>query len=839
MARVIYTGPLNPIIFARAKKEAEKAERIKGYTPRVIKTPSHTVVYSKNGAEVKAVVMDMLAPITFSIPGSAIPVAPNFLHLHPDLPEKVYGKESKVIASGYLDWEDASWLDLWWMPSGGWTSGGGQWLNMHKEIYSINSWYFVNSLSTNGNREIQTDALSRWDYSDGGFPGKMLKKDRNKIIAGYVSTGNGYASTYTTHTKLHQSAHHTFNGEFIVQSTVGTGENSTSFSYSNNTNASIAFFNEDIRGYTGGSPDVSYITRRTSDSSFSEYRFLNSTVMSFSLSMTVEMEDILDYGGAFTYSGAVAFPSVKINSSTTEDFSYTYEIKNSDVKLSFSVSCGTSINLSNDYSMKKDLILYKSGDYVYKHELSIAQVLSSCSEFDGLIIYCGIDSCDKNSQFVKSNLSQYFLFTNGEYNGNMNYSFHRPRPLITDGICLPHAWFFCRGNETRQTDFYPNNHNRLSIVIYPQGRHEFSVDEAEIVSVDLNHTPRFVARQGGGIAFVMQSVFGGNKLVPYVVNGLVEERDEYGDPTGFYLAQDGAISGEFKAPTNGGDPVVSFKLSPRQAFDGYRTVTVETTTEREYGVQTTFEVQGSGGVRVQQPPSITLERINESVLAGQSTVFYVTATQIAVGSNLRYEVKRAGAVVSAGYIELGNCAGWVEFTAPFQSVSVPGDPVRYVLGDESAPSTTPSTVEFEFSLVHEQAPPPVTFSVKFAHELYASSTDRPAALPMPPLFFLQPLVSENGEDDFIAANYQTTLINRIYYSLQSKRVYVLFWDGQSCDVSGILKQNHESGQYEYNQDWKETSFDYPPAADPYNIKGTLEPYVYAYMDYENNRNNGA
>jgi hypothetical protein len=162
-----------------------------------------------------------------------------------------------------------------------------------------------------------------------------------------------------------------------------------------------------------------------------------------------------------------------------------------------------------------------------------------------------------------------------------------------------------------------------------------------------------------------------------------------------------------------------------------------------------------------------------------------------------------------------------------------------VLADSSAPSTTPSTVEFEFSIVHEQAPPPVTFSVKFAHELYASSTDRPAALPMPPLFFLQPLVSENGEDGFIAANYQTTLINRIYYSLQSKRVYVLFWDGQSCDVSGILKQNPESGQYEYNQDWKETSFDYPPAADPYNIKGTLEPYVYAYMDYENNRNNGA
>lgn len=56
MARVIYTGPLNPVIFARAKKEAEKAERINGYKPRVIKTPTHTVVYNKTGPEVKAVI---------------------------------------------------------------------------------------------------------------------------------------------------------------------------------------------------------------------------------------------------------------------------------------------------------------------------------------------------------------------------------------------------------------------------------------------------------------------------------------------------------------------------------------------------------------------------------------------------------------------------------------------------------------------------------------------------------------------------------------------------------------------------------------------------------------
>ena len=59
-----------------------------------------------------------------------------------------------------------------------------------------------------------------------------------------------------------------------------------------------------------------------------------------------------------------------------------------------------------------------------------------------------------------------------------------------------------------------------------------------------------------------------------------------------------------------------------------------------------------------------------------------------------------------------------------------------------------------------------------------------------------------------------------------------FWDGKSCEVSNILKKNPESGKYEFNPDWKEVPFDYPPAVDPYEIKGTLEPYVYAYMDYE-------
>lgn len=843
MARVIYTGPLNPVIFARAKKEAEKAERIKGYKPRVIKTPAHTVVYNKTGAEVKAVVMDMLAPITFSIPGSAIPVAPSFLHLHPDLPEKVYGEENKITVSNGVD----RYFTLLSYPR-------------YTPIVGFDTdFYIAQSMYALGMKDsLYEVSKSLWNTDEGQFPESSQQESSISIS---TTQANSFSSSEVSGVRLYYD-------------TGGVDGFVSRKSFNASGTISGAFLRGNIRDeihYNGYI--VELISQKYVDIK-NEYDDKLSIRDVFDIEGTaigsLDMRALLfdTNSVAINFNGECVFSRInmEIISSTNEY----YRQRRFDAVLSTSLSGSTlleaeiSTDIDNrlickyqmqneEYSYNTDQIVF-TGNEAFRHSSPDARksiyAIGSCELFDGVFIWCKTydgwiyqgnnkkTKYDTNSQFVKSHLSYYFDVFKGVYFPS-DAPHLKPASITTDGICLPHAWFFCRGNETRETDFYPNNHNRLSIVIYPQGRHEFSVDEAEIVSVELNHTPRFVARPGGGIAFVMQSLFGGNKLVPYVVNGLVEERDVNGEPTGFYLAQDGAISGEFKAPTSGGDPVVSFKLSPRQAFDGYRTVTVETTTGREYGVQTTFEVQGSGGVRVQQPPSITLERINESVLAGQSTVFYVTATQIAVGSNLRYEIKRAGTVVSAGYIELGNCAGWVEFTAPFKSVSVPGDPVRYVLVDSSAPSTTSSIVEFEFSIIHEQAPPPVTFSVKFAHKMYASSTDQPAALPMPPLFFLQPLVSENGEDNFIAANYQTSLINRIYYSLKSKKVYVLFWDGQSCDVSGILKQNPDTGQYEYNPDWKETPFDYPPAADPYNIKGTLEPYVYAYMDYENNRNNGA
>lgn len=852
MARVIYTGPLNPVIFARAKKEAEKAGRIKGYNPRVIKTPAHTVVYSKAGSEVKAVVMDMLAPITFSIPGSAIPVAPNFLHLHPDLPEKVYGRPNYATATGYTkNWGiDSDFI------------GGGYFAQLKDASTAIDGAVLF------ATRQLtQYEALrTYWTDEDTSHPQEPIQRTVFGTPSDLLSTG----SIATIVTNKHSISQTTFAGSMRDVISIVSGTSNADYAYTTSTNyaasydctATGAFLESDIRDAAKyGYENILFPHYKNSEINITSiYRQLVSSAFDSKTAGVTTLN--IDHAGAVnSASGSVLFTVVESNHNWSFALALTSDsVDGVDSRYSF-IKHGVSENLSRDMVSSRVALDYDQTeeisqeerspiDFFYnqlaqldKHIFIASSVVSGA--FKGVLIWCKIYNkyisaagtekaqYEATSAFANSHLAYYFDIFNGVYRLN-DAPHYKPPAITTDGICLPHAWFFVRENETRETDFYPNNHNRLSIVIYPQGRHEFSVDEAEIVSVELNHTPRFVARPGHVIAVQMQTVGGGDPLVPYVVNGLVEERDEDDEPTGFYLAADGAVEGVFKPRDGGGDPVATFKLSPRQRLDACRLITVETTTERKYGVQATFEVFGSG-VRAQPgPPSITLDCINTSVLAGQKTVFYVTATHLALGSQLRYEVKRAGVVVSAGYLTLANGAGYVEYVAPFTVQSNGGSPQRYVLANPLTGTAAPSAQEFEFSIIHDQAPPPEAFSVRYGQESYANASDRPAALPMPPMFFLQPLVS-SGDDEFFTANTQTTLINRLYYSLKSKKVYALFWDGQSCEVSSLLRQNPDTGQYEYNPDWKEVPFDYPPAVDPYGTPGALEPYVYAYLEYEKNR----
>lgn len=853
MARVIYTGPLNPVIFARAKKEAEKAERIKGYTPRVIKTPAHTVVYSKTGPEVKAVVMDMLAPITFSILGSAIPVRPNFLHLHPDLPEKVYGVPNYATGNGVVQ---------------GWGGNGGNYIGDNfngSYIFPENeSSYSVNSsvrLSTKMNTQYMA-LYNYWDESQGRAPDASFDYkyvEQSGVISVKATIGKHISSS-------------DFNGYSIAKYPAGLGETRSGYVNYSST-VSLVIITKNIRDIAFDAEDFTTVSNRSAAQSSASYsysaggsRYVSTREASIgSCSINCEKSVVV-------FRGDVASPAVTIDNSSKLQMSDdgielgTY-IAKVHSRSSAKITQGILLNIANDMSLSRVIADYSN---TFSEEINVTSTLDgpeyqeffsrsvseSGTEFDKHIFVAGSNdsggfigamiwakvynqypAIEKKQYpvdgvFAKSHLAYYFDIFKGQY-ARADAPFWEPPDTTTDGICLPHAWFFVRGNETRETDFYPNNHNRLSIVIYPQGRHEFSVDEAEIVSVELDHTPRFVVKPGGSISFNMQAIFDGDPLVPYVVNGLAEERDEDGEPTGFYLAADGAVEGVFKANYQS----EIYRLSPRQRLDAYRLITVETTTARKYGVQATFEVFGSG-VRVQPgPPSITLECINTSVLAGQTTVFYVTATHIAMHSKLRYEIKRAGAVVSAGYLTIaGGGAGYMEYVAPFTVRPNGGTPQRHVLANPLTGTAAPSVQAFEFSIIHDQAPPPETFSVRYSQESYASASDWPAALPMPPMFFMGASVSVDGRDQFYASNTQQTLINRLYYSLKSKKAYALFWDGQSCEVSSLLKQNPDTGQYEYNPDWKEVPFDYPPAVDPYGTPGALEPYVYAYLEYEQNRN---
>ena len=259
---------------------------------------------------------------------------------------------------------------------------------------------------------------------------------------------------------------------------------------------------------------------------------------------------------------------------------------------------------------------------------------------------------------------------------------------------------------------------------------------------------------------------------------------------------------------------------------------METDTERLHGARAHIEVFGASERVPPGPPSITLEVIEPSVLAGQYAHFHITTSHIADGSRIKYEVKCMGEVISTGYVYIAYGVGVVNFSAPYRRVDAetPG----YVLVEPSASTAAPTVQNYELSLIHGSAPEPVVFSVKYAHEIYPNSSDLPKALPLPSVFYLDALVvrESSGVTKRTSASESADLIRQIWYSIKTKRVYVTFWDGKSCEVSNILKKNPESGKYEFNPDWKEVPFGYPPAVDPFGIKGALEPYVYAYMDYE-------
>ena len=881
MARVVPVGPIDPELYAFAKKEAEKAERNPRYVPKKRETPAHTVFYRRAGATVKAFVIDKIAPITFSSPGSAIPINPRFLHLN-----KTDEYSSGIGNTKNYIFNNAPIVDTN-SPAGmngfSWERFGGLFREIAYDIVNFGT-------SVSPNLYVAGEVLWR---GEGEFPNTEIPYFGQLEIPPTPHMTDiipkHYAEISTKKTLVHSQT--ALKGTAAKSVALGNSPRGGYISRDDRIvdvdyTVSGTFLTVDIRdtkNESGFDFDSFATHKEIKGASLKAREYVRKAARNLYHKLgTNEVTGAMFVPGnsVVAFDGGVLFPVVDVEAKTTRDFSAvsSYDTNSADVYytggVSYKIRKGISKNLSADRIESQNVLdmtqstedslddIHASTkvpfDFGSLHEyvsLPIHQhifVVASVAGLDGVLITAEVyksysDSYDflgrgieelkiektrysVDSALRKHRLAQYFGVLDGEYNPDDAVQ-ASPPSIIADGICLQHAWFFCGANEAVNGVYGANEYNHISVVVYPQGKHQFAVDEAEIFSVELNHTPSFVALPGSTIELAM-AVNKGSPLVPYVVRGLVRELDEDGKPTDFYLAADGEISGTFEE-SDGGRGTAKFKLSPRQKLDAYRLISVETTTTRQHGVQAHIEVLGPG-VRVPPgPPSITIESLHPTVLAGQASAFYVTTTHTADGSRIKYEIRRAGIVISSDSTEIVSGVGVILYTAPY--VTRQTDDSRFVLSDPllEPPATLPSIRNFEIVLIHENAPEPVAFSVKYAHESYSNSGGGPEPLPLPELFFLSANVAHASSSNvFRSVNSRWPLVHRVWCSIKTKRVYVTYWDGKSCEVSNILKKNPESGKYEFNPDWKEVPFDYLPAVDPYEIKGTLEPYVYAYMDYK-------
>ena len=865
MARVVPVGPIDPELYAFAKKEAEKAERNPRYVPKKRETPAHTVLYRRVGATVKAFVIDKIAPITFSSPGSAIPIAPSFLHESHDSSSGVGNTASYLLDMTRAAFIGSyrSWEFLYLVPR-------------EVDVLLSRIAYFGTGISP----KLYTAAKNLW-----GGEGEFPNVSHPALESIFTNDGAQIESNHAeirTNNRLEYS-HSSLNATIEINRTFYESEQAvipvavhdvTDMDY----DVSGTFLHADIRDVKFDEPlPTGYKKARGA----SVKRANTQTTMpptgqelDDTLSITFSGA-VIDPKRAFVaFDGSTIFPVLDVDIASTENV-YAHYRQTADSTFRRNLHYRVKTNKGVCRNLESDRVTSLSvtdTDVNYNHtdegpvysdlqiglfedrRTDVAQhifVMASVGGFDGVLIWTRVyeswyitgnrfpfytraiekTKYSADSALRKHRLARYFNVIDGEYSSDDAVQVSPPS-IIADGICLQHAWFFCDSNEALNGVYDTNNHNHISAVVYPQGKHQFAVDEAEIFSVKLNRTPSFVARPGDTIELAMYAVNNGSPLVPYVVRGLVKELDEDGNPTDFYLAADGEISGTFEQSEEG-HGTAKFKLSPHQKLDAYRLISVETTTTRQHGVQAHIEVLGPG-VRVPPgPPSITIETLHPTVLAGQESAFHITATHMANGSRIKYEIRSAGSVVSSSSVYIAYGAGVIRYLAPFVTRETDGH--RFVLVDspQESPPHQPSSRDFEIELIHENAPEPVAFSVKYAHESYTESSDRPEPLPSPELFYLGAKVAHASSGNVSwSVNEQQSLVHRVWCSIKTKRVYVTYWDGKSCEVSNILKKNPESGKYEFNPDWKEVPFDYPPAVDPYEIKGTLEPYVYAYMDYE-------
>ena len=853
MARVVPVGPIDPEPYAFAKKEAEKAERNPRYVPKKRETPAHTVFYRRAGATVKAFVIDKIAPITFSSPGSAIPIRPNFLHLHSELPKKVYGREN-LSMSNSREYCDASspLADSYTAYAG---INAAQRTSYWAEYWLYNYYLSITRLGVprptyaiqyaHGKSVLRNAILANWHAEDGEFSDRKAPwLDENDEYYPYDADANNDGTVINTHRDVFSRTNgHTVQKQRITFEPV---ESSTirvvrsDFAETVTADVSGAFLSADIRD---ARTDDGYITTQKSAMRSIASANMNNTSghVLIHYNSHVDMNsDVVQFGLHTTvcsFSGAVLFPAVLSKFSATTDAALTTVSFNYDIQLSpgifknldDKVICKEDVSVTQSFAGPTSQAPTESNNITPRR--TYAYILCSTeSEFPGVMLWVTALSPElqpilygAESNVVKAGMLDMFSMRGGDNRGAPSLL----PSMITDGICTRYAWFFVN-RYYEYSEPSRDVSNKISVIVFPdEGDNWHDIESLTVHSVELTkRTPRYVVAPGESIFISLARYYHGEYVPPspYTINGIVEEKGSDGQPTGMYLAGDGTISGILS------DEGVTFDISPRQPPGVPRVVDVEVQTERTHPARARFEVVSATPCAA----SMTIELANQgAILAGQSAVFYLTVTGFADGARIPYEITMGDQKVAERTAEVVSGVSVIWF-APSVYVQYIKDTGYRLLNPYEPYSLDASTNNFKISINHQAAPPPLSFSV-----LYGTTTHQtPSGRPETPRFLFPYINAEvirdgrSGDKERWVISSRCGLLGQVWYSIKTKRVYVTYWDGRSCEVSNILKKNPESGKYEFNPDWKEVPFDYQPAVDPYEIKGTLEPYVYAYMDYE-------
>ena len=850
MARVVPVGPIDPKLYAFAKKEAEKAERNPRYAPKKMETPAHSVFYRRVGEAVKAFVVDKIAPITFSSPGSAIPIRPNFLHLHSELPKKVYGRENLSMSNSREYCDASSPLADTYSAYAGTNAAGrlfysaGYWLWLylnHKNVFGPQRYYYAIQYA-HGDYTLMRAIIANWREEDGVFSYRKAPwLDEDDELYPYDADANNDGTVINTHRDVFSRTHgHTVQKQRITFESVGSITDRVArndFTETVTVDVSGAFLTADIRD---ARTDDGYITTQKSAMRSIASANMNETTGDASVHEGSHVDinsDVVQFGlhtAVCSFSGAVLFPAVRNKFSATADTAFPRSLN-----YAIQLSPGIFKNLDDEVTCKEDVNVTRSAegftlpteaDSIAPRRAYAYIPCSTESEFPGVMVWVETLSPElqpilygAESNVVKAGMLDMFSMRGGSSSGAQS---QLPR-IFTDGICTRYAWFFVN-RYYEYSEPSRDVSNKISVIVFPdEGDNWHDIESLTVHSVELTkHTPRYVVAPGESIFISLARDYHSEYVPPspYTINGIVEEKGSDGQPTGMYLAGDGTISGILS------DEGVTFDISPRQPPGVPRVVDVEVQTERTHPARARFEVVSATPCAA----SMTIELANQgAILAGQSAVFYLTVTGFADGARIPYEITLGDQKITEGTAEVVSGVSVIWFTPSVYVLSI--EDTGYRLFNPYEPHNLgASTNNFKISIQHQAAPPPLSFSVLYGTTMHQTPSGRPET----PKFLFPYINAEvirdgrsGGKERWVISS-RFGLLGQVWYSIKTKRVYVTYWDGKSCEVSNILKKNPGSGKYEFNPDWKEVPFDYPPAVDPYEIKGTLEPYVYAYMDYE-------